>query len=202
MTHTPASAAATAAVTLLLSGCGGASTEPRLPPDAVPVGVGARVAYRPPALTPAVRRARPVGRLRCSSTRAERFGAHVELIALGHVVLLPGGVGVAPPQRRRGAYVLSGRCSYPLRTLEPTGIVEIAALKGAPPTLGELFSLWGQPLGPTRLAGFRGPVTTWVSGRLHRADPRAVVLSRHTVIVLEVGRRIPPHATYSFPPDL
>lgn len=200
MTKTPVSAAA-AWIVLLIAGCG-SSPPPALPPDVVPVGVGAGAAYRPPPLSPDVRRARPVGRMRCSRAPARRAGAHVELIVNRRVVLLPAGVGVAPPQRRRGAYVLSGRCSYPLRTLEPTGVVEIAAVKGGPPNLGELFALWGQPLGPRGLAGFSGPVATWVNGRPHRSGPRSVVLSRHAVIVLEVGRRIPPHASYSFPPGL
>ncbi len=201
MTKMPASAAAAAWIVLLIAGCGG-SPGPALPPDVVPVGVGSGAAYRPPPLSRDVRRARPVGRMRCSRASAKRAGAHVELIVNRHVVLLPAGVGVAPPYHRRGAYVFSGRCSYPVRTLEPTGVVEIAAVKGGPPTLGELFSLWGQPLGPARLAAFKGPVATWVNGRPHRSDPRSVVLSRHAVIVLEVGPRIPPHASYSFPPGL
>lgn len=197
-----ATAVATTAVSLLLAGCGGSPGDTRLPPDAVPVGVGAGAAYRPPPLSPTVRRARPVGRLRCSRARSKRAGAHIELIAHGRVVLLPGGVGVAPPYHRRGAYVFSGRCSYPIRTLEPTGVVELGLRGGSPPTLGELFDLWGQPLGPRRLAGFIGPVAAWVNGIPQRSDPRSVALFRHAVVVLEMGRRIPPHAHYSFPPGL
>jgi hypothetical protein len=192
----------TAVAALLIGGCGTHGAEPRLPPDVVPLGVGPGTEYRPPALSPAVRHGRPVGRLRCSRRRAKSVGAHVELIVKGRVVLVPGGVGVAPPQRRRGAYVFSGRCSYAVRTREPTGLVEVAPQPGPPVTLGELFAVWGQPLGPRRLAGFSGGVATWVNGHRHRADPRSVALIRHAVVVLEVGRRIPPHAGYSFPPGL
>jgi hypothetical protein len=186
---------------LLMAGCG-SRDEPRLPPDVVPVGVGTGEAYRPPPLSAAARHGRAIGRLRCARASAKRTGAHVELIVHGRLVLLPAGVGVAAPQRRRGAYVLSGRCTYPVRTREPTGVVELAQLSGGPVSLGELFAVWGQPLGPFRLAGFRGGVATWVNGKRHRGDPRSVALTRYAVIVLEVGRRIPPHASYSFPPGV
>jgi hypothetical protein len=193
--------AAGAVAALLMAGCG-TRGEPPLPRDVVPVGVGAGASYRPPSLGAAARQGRAVGRLRCTRARAERFGVHVELIVNGRVLLLPAGVGVAAPQRRRGAYVLSGRCSYPVRTREPTGVIELAPVVGGPVSLGELFAVWGQPLGPSRLAGFRGEVATWVNGVRHQGDPRSVVLDRHAVIVLEVGRRVPPHASYSFPPGL
>ena len=56
---------------------------------------------------------------------------HVELFANRRVVIVPAGIGIVPPLRRDGAYVLGGRCSYPLRTREPTGVVEVAG-GGAP----------------------------------------------------------------------
>ena len=51
-----------------------------------------------------------------------RFRVHLELFARGLVLLVPAGIGVAPPVERDGAYVLGGRCLYPLRTREPTGV--------------------------------------------------------------------------------
>jgi hypothetical protein len=111
------------------------------------------------------------------------------------------GIGVAPPRTREGAYVRAGRCSYPVRTREPTGVVEVAA-GGRGYTLGDLFALWGQPLGPDRLGAFRGPVEAYVDGRRRGGDPRRIALTRHAQIVLEVGGHVPPHATYHFPPGL
>ena len=72
--------------------------------------------YRPPAFGRAVERARSVRGLRCTRSRPARFLAHVEIFVDGRVVLMPAGIGIAPPHIRRGAFVVSGRCDYPLRS--------------------------------------------------------------------------------------
>ena len=70
--------------------------------------------------------------------RARRgFRVHLELFARKLVLLVPAGIGVAPPVERDGVYVLGGRCLYPLRTREPTGVVEVASPR--PLRLGDLF---------------------------------------------------------------
>ena len=155
-----------------------------------PIGVGPL--YHPAA------GAVPVAGLRCTSAAAPRFGVHLELFAHRRVVIVPAGIGIAPPQRRQGAYVLGGRCSYPLRTREPTGVVEVE--RGATLTLGRLFDVWGQPLSTTSLVGFssRSPILAFVDGRRFAGDPRAIPLRPHTQIVLELGGYVPPHSTFLF----
>ncbi|HXE46470.1 MAG TPA: hypothetical protein VN635_14910 [Conexibacter sp.] len=165
-------------------------------PVALPAGRGP--AFRLPARGAAVAHARAVGRLRCLADRGARVHAHVELFAAGLVVPVPPGIGIAPPLRRRGAYVRGGRCSYAVRTSEPTGLLELR--RGARLTLGDLFAVWGQPLGPRRLGAFRAPVRAYLDGRRWPGDPRTMPLTRRAVVVLEVGRFIPPHARYRFPP--
>ena len=115
---------------------------------------------------------------------------------------VPAGIGIAPPQRRRGAYVLGGACVYPVRTYEPTGVVVVDHGGSPPPTLGALFAIWGQPLSRGRLAGFHGPVTAYLGGVRWSGPPGAIPLTRHAEIVLEVGGAILPHRTYLFPPGL
>jgi hypothetical protein len=132
---------------------------------------------------------------------APRYGVHLELFAARRVVLIPPGVGIAPPRKRAGAYVRTGRCSYPLRTREPTGVIEVRSTERSP-TLGRFFAVWGQPLGQDAMAGFRGRVRAYVNGRPWRADLRAIPLARHAQIVLEVGGHVRPHAGYRFPPGL
>ena len=155
-----------------------------------PIGVG-------PRYHPAPGAAAAPG-LRCTSAERPRFGVHLELFASKRVVIVPAGIGIAPPHRVLGPYVLGGRCSFPLRTREPTGVVEIA--RGARLTLGQLFAVWGQPLSRTRLAGFasRSPLLAFVDGRPWRGDPRSIPLRRHAEIVLELGGYVPPHASYLF----
>jgi hypothetical protein len=161
----------------------------------IPTPIGAAPRYHPPATSSRVEQALPVRGLRCSAGE-RRFGVHVELFAKRLVVIVPAGIGIAPPLRRDGAYVRGGRCSYPLRTREPTGVVEV--VRGATLTLGHLFDVWGQPLTRTRLAGFHGAVSAFVAGRRWRGDPRAIPLVRHGQIVLQVGGYVPPHRTYLF----
>jgi hypothetical protein len=170
----------------------------------VPLPAGRSAAYRLPAVSRPVAMRRPVGRLRCGAPSAgPRYGVHLELYAARLVVPVPAGIGIAPPQRRRGAYVLGGACVYPMRTFEPTGVVVVDhRASSAAPTLGALFAVWGQPLSRGRLAGFRGSVTAYLGGARWSGPPGAIPLTRHAEIVLEVGGAIPPHRTYLFPPGL
>ena len=182
----------------------------------MPVPAGHTAAYRLPAVSRRVATHRPVGRLGCrTATTGSRYGVHLELYAARLVVPVPAGIGIAPPQRRRGAYVLGGACVYPLWTTEPTGVIVVdrglqsrdrsvrsRGGRDLPPTLGELFAVWGQPLSRERLAGFRSPVRAYLGGAVWTGPPQAIPLTPHAEIVLEVGGAIPPHRTYLFPPGL
>ena len=160
-------------------------------PIPTPIGVGPR--FHPPAATVAVIRAEPVGRFRCVSG-GRRYGVHVEVFARGRVVIVPAGIGVA----------VARGCSYPARTLEPTGVIEVR--RGSSLTLGDFFRIWGQPFSITCLAGFRttgsAPVRAYVAGRRWRASLRSIPLRRHAQIVLELGPFIPPHRAFLFRPGL
>jgi hypothetical protein len=131
----------------------------------------------------------------------------VEVFAAGFGVVIPAGIGMAPPLRRAGVFVRGGRCSYPLRTTEPTGLVRVAPrrLVGVP-TLGQLFALWGQPLSARAVAGFRAArgeaVVVFLDGVRWRASPDSVPLRRHAQVVIELGPRVEPHPSYLFPPGL
>jgi hypothetical protein len=100
--------------------------------------------------------------------------------------------------------VSGGRCRYPLRTVEPTGLIEVEADR--PLTLGHFFDVWGQPLTERRVLGFRAlrgsTVTTFVDGRRWSWNPRLVPLERHRAIVVEVGGYFPPTKKYLFPDGL
>jgi hypothetical protein len=191
--------ALTAVLALVIAGCGGEDAQPPLPTRAP--SLGPTRAHRPPSLGNAAASGKPIAGLRCTRAARPRFGIHLELFAARRVVLVAPGIGIAPPRTRDGAYVRGGRCSYPLRTREPTGVIEVEG--GArTKTLGDLFAVWGQPLSRRRMAGFRGGVSAYVGGRLRPGDPRTIPLTRHAQIVLEVDGYIPPHPRYHFPPGL
>jgi len=158
-----------------------------------PIGVGAK--YRLSAAPPAVLRGVPVRSMRCRDAR-HWASAHVEVFAARRVVILPAGIGMAKPVQRNGAYVTGARCSYPVRTVAPTGVVQFAP--GTRATVGDLFAVWGARLTNHALAGFRGRVSAYVSGRAWRGDVRAIRLRRHAQIVLEIGGYVPPHPFFLF----
>jgi hypothetical protein len=199
MMRTPRLVAA-ATLPVVLAGCGAGLHRDSPLPTSAP-SLGPTPLYRPPSLSPRAARGLPIRGMLCVAARHARYGVHVELFAAGRVVLVAPGIGVAPPRSRTGAYVRGGRCSYPLRTLEPTGVVEVEG--GArPQTVGHLFAVWGQPLSRSRMAGFRGSVRAYVGGWRWLRAPGAIPLRRHAEIVLEVGRYVRPHRAYRFPPGL
>jgi hypothetical protein len=149
-----------------------------------PTPIGAGPKFHPPAAT------HPAG-FRCTRG-GPRYGVHLELFARNRVVIVPGGIGVR------------SSCAYPLRTRWPIGVIEVRA--GRRYTLGDFFRLWGQPLSPTRLAGFRTtrarPVRAYVGGSRRRGPLGAIPLRRHANIVLQLGRYIPPKKIFLFPRGL
>jgi hypothetical protein len=190
-----------------VSACGAAPapirplTARRLPPDYLPLTLGAGPRYRPTPRSARARAGAPVDALRCVREFGKRFGAHLEVFAHQHVVAIPAGIGIASPRARAiNASVLGGRCYYPATTTDPTGVIEVR--RGARVTLGELFDVWGQPLGSTVAARFRAPtgslVVAYVNGRRWSANPRAITLVRHELVVLEVASHVPPHRVYVF----
>jgi hypothetical protein len=167
-----------------------------------PIGVGPR--YRVPPAGPRAERGLPINGLTCGATQKDgAYGVHVEVFAHRRVVLLPPGIGVAAP-RRQGASIRAGRCWYPVRTMDPTGVVEVHSVRT--PRLGDLFAIWGQPLAQRRLLSFRAApgarVQAFVNGRRWTGDPRAIPLRRHAQIVLQVRGFVPPHPSYRFPKGL
>jgi hypothetical protein len=182
---------------MLLVGCGHA--EPAAPPtdraavaaaiaSSRPIGRGPR--FQPPTPNRPVRGCRPA--------LGPRHGAHVELYAADRVVLFPAGIGTEPPRRTQGGRILRARCYGPVVTLEPTGLVLVAP--GSRATLGDLFAAWGMPLARDRVASFRGAVRAYVGGHRWTRPVAAIPLSRHAVIVVEIGPFVPPHHQYAFPP--
>jgi hypothetical protein len=114
-----------------------------------------------------------------------RIRVHLELFARLRVVVIPPNVGVQQ------------RCRYPLRTLTPTGVIE---LDRPGLTVGDFFAVWRMPLSHRRLLTFRGSVTAFVGGERWKGDVRSIPLLDEAQIVLEVRGYIPPHRFYLFQP--
>jgi hypothetical protein len=128
---------------------------------------------------------------------AGRYRAHVELFGRKQAVVIPAGIGVGAAARRQYGRVVGADCRADARTLDPSGVVHFDRddLR-----LGDLFAVWGQPLGSARLLSFRGEVSAFVGGRPVPGDPADIVLRDGAQIVLESGGYIPPHPSFRFPP--
>ena len=164
--------------------------------------VGPGTSFRPGPTDVLVAQAARADGMSCKVPSPATSVAHVEVFAANHVVVIPAGIGIAPPLVAHGAYAYGGRCVYPLRTLEPTGVLLIEP--GPTRSLGQFFDLWGQPLNQRDVAGFHAPhghtVSVFVDGTLWRGNPRSVSISAQAQITIEVGPFVRPHVRYSFPP--
>jgi hypothetical protein len=194
----PKTAQALFLAAIALAGCGESGDRGAQAPPPKPQLFGDGPRFRPKPHGPAARHARPIGGMRCERRRGPGELAFVEIFVGGRVVVMPAGIGIAPPHARDGAYVRHGRCEYPLRTREPTGKVEVE--RGSRPTLGDLFAVWGQPLSRRRVLSFAGRVRAYAGSRRVTGDPRRIVLGPHAVVTLEIGRYVRPHSNYVFPP--
>lgn len=165
-------------------------------PVLTPIGVGP--AFRTRAAGRRAAAGLPIAGLVCGAPSAPAGAAHIELFARGRALLLPPGIGVARPSVQLGAHVVPRGCVYPVHTLDPTGVVWLSGARRL--KIGDLFAVWGQPLGRHRLAGFgaRTPVRAYVDGRLWRGPAASIPLRDGLQVVLEIGRHIPPHGWFGF----
>ena len=123
--------------------------------------------------------------------------AHLAIFANGTQVQIPGFIGMAPSG--------TGGCLYWIHTHAPDGILHVeagdtAAPDGGPFTLGMFFDIWGEPLTRTQIGPFKGNVTAYENGNEYTGDLRAIPLSAHNVITLEVGSPTVPPPNYKLPP--
>lgn len=131
--------------------------------------------------------------------------AHLQIYVDGQQRGVPEGIGVVPPlqveQTTQGPFVVGGAGIYWLHTHDSSGVIHVESPVQRPFDLGELFDLWGQPLGPDQVGPARGPVTALVDGAVVTGDPRDIPLSAHAVVQLDVGTPVP-FQPYTFPPGL
>ena len=185
------------ALVIVVAGCGGAparAPEPTVDPalaaehGLIPTAIGRGPEFHPPARVPADCEPGPV---------QGRFRAHIELFGRRQAVVIPAGIGLAPPFAREHHRIVDARCRAEIRTLDPAGVVEFDR---SDLQLRDLFEIWGEPLGPRRMAAFRGEVSAFVGGKRVTGDPAEIPLRDGAQIVLQVGGYIPPHPSFTVPP--
>lgn len=119
---------------------------------------------------------------------------HLAIYDKGTPVAVPAGIGIDDARS----------CLFWLHTHDASGVIHVESPnRGATYTLGQFFDVWGQPLSGTRVASVTATgshrVRAYVNGHLYAGDPRAIPLTAHERITLEVG---PPWVTppsFTFP---
>jgi hypothetical protein len=135
----------------------------------------------------------PVDGIECSRSEQTLFHIHVHLTIFvdGAARQVPYGIGIpgaAAQSTPLGTFVGSGDCFYWLHTHAADGIIHIESPIERVYTLGNFFDVWGQPLSSSRVGPAAGPVTALYGGERYEGDPRAIPLTAHAQIQLEVGR--------------
>jgi hypothetical protein len=128
--------------------------------------------------------------------------AHLAIYVRGQQKFVPYGIGIVPPYQLQnttsGAFVAGGSKFYWLHTHDETGIIHIESPQHRTFTLGNLFDIWHQPLSPTQAGRATGQVAVLVNNHPVGGDPRAIPLTAHDVIQLNVDTAEPFHP-YNFP---
>ena len=201
---------------LVLAGCGGGSTAgsatqttasapsaetpaaARPGPERIPLEAG-------PALAPASSTAPgiTVDGVKCAPVEqlAYHIHAHLQVYLQGHPRSLPGAIGLLGPvaqQTPAGVFYGADRCYYWLHTHTSDGVIHVESPTARIYTLGNFFDEWGQPLGPSQVAGAKGKVTAFVNGRPWTKPPRDIPLAPHAVIQLDVGSPATPFRPMSW----
>jgi hypothetical protein len=125
----------------------------------------------------------PVHGIRCEAMEGNVLHIHQHLAIFDH-----GKPVAVPPDVGRP---LLGNCFYWLHTHTPDGIIHVESPTFRTFTLGDFFDVWGEPLTRTDVAGAklrRGEkLTVWVDGVRYTGDPRAIELTQHLDVTIDVG---------------
>ena len=142
-------------------------------------------------------RGRPIDGITCQRSAHEvinyHIHAHVAVYVNGQARRLPAGIGLTTPflvqRSSAGTFLDVGiyDCLYWLHTHVADGIVHVEAPHPQRFTLGQLFDIWRQPLGPNQVGPARGPVVVFENGRRLVGNPRSTPIEAHADIQLDVG---------------
>lgn len=121
--------------------------------------------------------------------------AHLQVYVNGQPRQLPGAIGLLGPvaeETPAGPFYGAQQCYYWLHTHAADGVIHIESPTARIYTLGDFFDEWHQPLSSSQVAGSSGPVKAFLDGKPWTASPRAIPLTPHAEIQLDVGSPVVP----------
>jgi len=119
----------------------------------------------------------------CDAQEGQRIHIHqhLEIFDHGKEMTIPQYIGIP----------MQARCIYWLHTHTPDGIIHVEAPMDRSFTLGDFFSVWGQPLDRTHAATAttkKGQsMRVWLNGKPYTGDPAKITLTAHADIIIQVG---------------
>lgn len=155
-------------------------------------------AFWPAGSTSSGGQGQPVSGLNCTLRSNAYTYTHLSIYDNGRLLALPANVGVVEP-----TMAAQTGCAYPVHTVDSSGKIHMDSTTNQPYTLGQFFSIWGQTLGASNVAGVAGsPVTIYVNdgGALtqYTGDPASLVLPVHGEVTIEIGTPLTQIPTYTW----
>jgi hypothetical protein len=149
----------------------------------LPIAVATLILVATAASRAAVPAGQPVDGIRCDRMEGSVLHIHQHLAIFDHGKPVP-----IPPDVGRP---MVGQCLYWAHTHTPDGIIHIESPAFKTFTLGDVFDIWGEPLTRTDVAGAKPrkgeKVVVWVDGSRYAGNPRAIELTNHLDITIDVG---------------
>lgn len=186
--------------------CGAAAALSAQNRASIPLVQGTEIggSFFEPGDTPQGGNGQPVDGIEGSSMEMLRvhIHAHLSIFNKGQQIAVPYGIGIVRPFQLVNGFVARGNGFYWLHTHDATGIIHIESPTDRTYTLGNFFDVWGEPLTTRTVAGLQGAVHAFVNGNPYTGDPRAITLTAHELVTLEVGAPIVQPPVYIFPNGL
>lgn len=136
----------------------------------------------------------PVSRVPCgpSEVLTRHEHAHLAILIRGQIKTVPAFIGITA----------TSICW--LHTHDTSGIIHVEADDNRTFTLGDFFTVWGQPLSRTVIGGERAgsgeSVQVTVDQQAYAGSPETIVLKNHEDIVVQLGPPSLQIAPYVWPP--
>src|SRR6266498_4462970 len=126
------------------------------------------------------------------------YDAHLSIFINGFSYLVPGGIGIKPPD-----------CIYWLHTHDTSGIIHIESPENNTFKLGQFFDIWGQKFNNSQIFDFKADnstdtatdtaLTVYLNGTaIKRTSYRDIPIVNHEDIVIVYGAPPPQIPSYEF----
>lgn len=172
-----------------LTACGGGGTDAPNPPapplqladKPITLASGLRYGWQlwPEGSSSTGGSGQPVDNVNCLVTEDYHIHAHLAILRDGQPMAIPSHIG------------LKG-CAYELHTHDLSGVIHVETSAYRPFTLGQFFSIWGQPLQRDNIAGLTGmPVVIYINDGAglteYTGDLASLELKAHREITIQMG---------------